>query len=97
MAAHGLTRDQLAAACDISRGDLELMVKDQMEVSAALVQKWAAIFDVSQCDIAQRCGVSTPVAVVQSDQERLRQLEARVLILENQILTLTRQPIAGSK
>jgi hypothetical protein len=92
LAALGLDRAALAQAGGVSISDLDLIFKDQMEVSASQVQAWAAIMGETTAQIALRCGVSTPETAAPSDAQRIDALERRVTSLEAQIKALTKQP-----
>jgi hypothetical protein len=92
----GLDRIALAQAAGVPISDLDLMFKDQMEVSAGQVQAWAAILGETTAQIALRCGVSTPQTAAVTDGERIDALERRVMSLEAQIRALTTQPSAKS-
>jgi hypothetical protein len=88
----GLDRVTLAQAAGVPISDLDLMFKDQMEVSASQVQAWAAILGETTAQIALRCGVSTPQTAAPNDGERIDALERRVMSLEAKIKALTKQP-----
>jgi hypothetical protein len=92
LASLGLDRAALAQAGGASMANLDLMFKDQMEVSAAQVQAWAALLGETREQIALRCGVSTPQTATLSDAQRIDALERRVMALEAQIRALTKQP-----
>jgi transcriptional regulator with XRE-family HTH domain len=85
LAAKGLTRDDLAHNSNVSGDDLTLIFKDQMEVSAQLVQFWASLLGHTPCEVAKRCGVSTPYAAPQSEAARIAALEAQVADLIKQL------------
>jgi len=90
LAALNLRQEDVARAVGWSRDELALVLKDQMEVRARDVTILAALLDVSAEEIANRCGVSTPVGVKPIGTEtqfallltRLAHLEARVAALE---------------
>jgi hypothetical protein len=92
LVALGLDRAALAQAGGVTITDLDLIFKDQMEVSASQVQAWAAILGETTAQIALRCGVSTPQTATLSDGERIEELERRVTSLEAQIKALTKRP-----
>jgi transcriptional regulator with XRE-family HTH domain len=80
--ARGLTRDILAAACGLSADDLALVFKDQRELSAAEVARFAEMLGCDPAEIADHAGVATPGRVADPLEARLRRLEARIAALE---------------
>lgn len=78
----GLTRDDLAQRSGISRADLDLMYKDQIEVSADFVHAWSRIMGVDAEEIAKQCGFIGRLSVKASVGEQIAALEARVSALE---------------
>jgi hypothetical protein len=90
----GLTRDAFAAQSGLSWQDLDLMIKDQMEISADLIKLWSAILKQPAHDVANKCGVLSPIAQEPTIDERVVALEARVRVLEAQMLALIK-PTSG--
>jgi hypothetical protein len=87
----GLTRAVLAAASGLSEAELALVFKDQRELSAAEVGKFAELLGVAAAEVAARAGVSTPSPGQGSAMEaRLAMLERRVAALEAELAALKR-------
>ena len=82
LADRGLTRDVLAAVSGMSPADLALVFKDQRELSAVEVSRFAELLGVPAAEVAKRAGVSTPNPEAPSIDDRIAQLEARVARLE---------------
>lgn len=78
----GITRAVLAAASGLSEAELALVFKDQRELSAAEVGKFAELLGVTAAEIADRAGISTPVP------DRPAALEARIARLERRMAEL---------
>ncbi len=78
----GLTRDVLAAASGMSAADLALVFKDQRELSAVEVSRFAELLGISAAEVAKRAGVSTPNPEAPGVEARIAALEARVAKLE---------------
>jgi uncharacterized protein YceH (UPF0502 family) len=89
LAERGLTRAVLAAGAGLSEGDLTLVFKDQRELSATEVAKFAELLGASPAEVAKRAGVSTPIPGA-STAERVAALEQRVAALEAEIAALRR-------
>jgi hypothetical protein len=91
LGARGLTRAVLAAASGMSEADLALVFKDQRELSAAEVGKFAELLGVTPAEAASRAGVSTPRPGQGGALEtRLAALERRVATLEAELAALKR-------
>lgn len=89
LADRGLSRAVLAAASGLSEADLALVFKDQRELSAEQVGKFAELLGVSAAEVADRAGVSTPVPRGAAALEaRLAELERKVARLEGEIAGL---------
>lgn len=86
----GLTRSVLAAGAGLSEADLALVFKDQRELSAAEVAKFAELLGAGPAEVAKRAGVSTPTPGA-STAERIVALERRVAELEAEIAALKRR------
>ena len=82
LADRGLTRDVLAAVSGMSPADLALVFKDQRELSATEVSRFAELLGVTAAEVARRAGVSTPNPDAPGMEDRLAQLEARMTRLE---------------
>jgi transcriptional regulator with XRE-family HTH domain len=90
LAERGLTRAVLAAVSGLSEADLALVFKDQRELSAAEVGRFAELLGVAAAEIASRAGISTPVPGEGSALERrIEELERRVAWLEAEFAALT--------
>ena len=91
LAERGLSRAVLGAAAGIGAADLDLMFKDQREISAAEVTIFAELLGVAPAEVASRAGVSTPVPGLGGDAEvRIAALERRVAALEANLARLGR-------
>jgi transcriptional regulator with XRE-family HTH domain len=79
----GLSRSVLAAAAGLSEAELALVFKDQRELSAEEVAKFAELLGVEAKEVASRAGVSTPApGMAASLDGRIAALERRVAELE---------------
>ena len=74
----------MAAAAGLSAEELNLVFKDQREVSAGQVAAFAELLGVSPAEIASRAGVSTPAP----GGDRVAALERRVAALEAEVAGL---------
>lgn len=88
LAERGLTLAVLAAASGLSEGEITLAFKDQRELSAGEVARFAELLGVTPAELAARAGVSTPVPGQAKDDARIAALERRVAALEAQIARL---------
>jgi uncharacterized protein YceH (UPF0502 family) len=87
--ARGLTRAVLAAAGGLGEAELALVFKDQRELSAGEVARFAELLGVPAAQVAARAGVSTPVPDAAGGLEsRLAALERRVAALEAEVARL---------
>jgi hypothetical protein len=90
LAALNLQREDMARATGWTPEELAWVFKDQKEVTAREVEVLSALLHASPGEIANRCGISTPVteqplsATAQIDhlQKRVVALEAHVAALE---------------
>lgn len=90
LTALSLQKEDLARALGWTRDELAWVFKDQKEVSAREVEILAALLHASPGEIANRCGISTPVAAkplgaeAQIDDllKRVAALEAKVAAFE---------------
>lgn len=88
----GLSRPVLAAAAGLSEADLALVFKDQRELSAEQVGRFAELLGESAQEIAARAGVSTPVpGGAGAPEQRIAALERRVAALEAEVARLKRR------
>jgi len=87
LADRGLSRDVLAAAAGMSPADVDLVFKDQRELSAREVAILAELLGEPPAEVADRAGISTPVPG-RSAEERLAALERRVAELEAEVARL---------
>ena len=92
LAGRGLSRDVLAAASGMSPADLALVFKDQRELSAVEVSRFAELLGVTAAEVARHAGVSTPNPDAPGVEARIAELEARVARLE----TLLNPALANS-
>jgi len=81
----GLTRAAVAAGAGMSEAELELVFKDQRELSAEEVTALAEMLGAGPQEIAGRAGVSTPVPGDDAIGARLDRIEARLAALEAQL------------
>lgn len=85
----GLSRTVLAAWVGIGEADLALVFKDQRELSAEEVAKFAELLGEPAAEVASRAGVSTPAPGASDPLERrIAALERRVAELEADVATL---------
>jgi hypothetical protein len=85
----GLSREVMAAAVGLSAADLELVFKDQREISAGEVAVFAELLGVGAAELAARAGVSTPVpGATAAAVDRIAALERRVAELEANVARL---------
>lgn len=90
LTALGLHKEDLARALGWSHEELVWVFKDQKEVSAREVGILAGLLQASPGEIANRCGISTPIAAQPFSAEaqidhllkRVAALEAKVAALE---------------
>jgi transcriptional regulator with XRE-family HTH domain len=82
MAERGLTRAALAAAAGLTAPALDLVFKDQRELSAVEVAALAERLGASPAEVADRAGVSTPVPRPPPEADRLARIEARLERIE---------------
>jgi transcriptional regulator with XRE-family HTH domain len=89
LAERGLSRTVLAAASGLSEADLALVFKDQRELSAGEVGKFAELLGVPAAQVADRAGVSTPVPQTGAVLEkRIAELERKIAQLEAEVSAL---------
>jgi len=88
LAGRGLARDVLAAAAGLSGAELAEVFKDQRELSAGQVAKFAELLGVTAAEVASRAGVSTPLPGAADTAQRIAALERRVAALEAEIARL---------
>lgn len=86
----GLSRAVLAAAAGMSPADVDLVFKDQRELSAREVAVFAELLGETPATVADRAGISTPIpqSETRRSEERLAELERRVAELEAQVARL---------
>ncbi|HEX3700784.1 MAG TPA: helix-turn-helix domain-containing protein [Phenylobacterium sp.] len=90
LAERGLSRSVMAAASGLSEAELALAFKDQRELSADEVGRFAELLGVTAAEVAARAGVSTPVPGDAGGLEaRLAALERRVAAVEAQLDALS--------
>ncbi|WP_297697060.1 DNA-binding protein [Phenylobacterium sp.] len=92
LAERGLSRPVMAAASGLSEADLALVFKDQRELSAEDVARFAVLLGEPAEEVARRAGVSTPVPGPAAGlaEARIAALERRVAALEAEIARLAR-------
>jgi uncharacterized protein YceH (UPF0502 family) len=89
LAERGLSRPVLAATTGLSEAEVALVFKDQRELSAQEVARFAELLGVQAGEVAAHAGVSTPTPGQESGLEaRLMALERRVAVLEAEIARL---------
>jgi uncharacterized protein YceH (UPF0502 family) len=88
LAERGLSRAVLAAAAGLTEPELDLVYKDQRELSPREVAAFGEVLGVGAAEIARQAGVSTPTPR-HEEPTRLDRLEARVAALEAQIARLS--------
>jgi len=84
LAERGLDRTVLAAAAGLSEDELDLVLKDQRELSAGEVAIFAELLGVTAAEVARHAGVSTPVPGG-DPLARIAALERRVAALEAEL------------
>lgn len=89
LAERGLSRAALGAAAGVGAQAVDLVFKDQRELSAAEVAAFAEMLGVSPREPADRAGVSTPTPAA-ADEGRLARIEARLERIEALLERLTR-------
>lgn len=89
LAALNLQKEDMARAVGWTQEELALVFKDQMEVQARDVELLSALLDVPASEIADRCGISTPISAKQASQEvQIERLIQRVATLEAKVAAL---------
>ena len=87
--ARGLDRADLAAVAEMDDGELDLVFKDQMELSAGQVAAFAELLGASAAEIAEHAGISTPVPLERSTiEDRIIAMERRMASLEAEVSRL---------
>ncbi|MGB1086986.1 MAG: DNA-binding protein [Alphaproteobacteria bacterium] len=93
----GADRDQLAAHLGLTRTDIDMIFKDQRELTQDEVASLAQFLNRPVEEVVDKAGIATPKPSPSrthggNDQaDRLHQLERRVALLEKQITALTHQ------
>ncbi len=82
-----LQKEDMARAVGWTREELAWVFKDQREVSALEVEMLSALLHASPGEIANRCGISTPVAAQPLSPDQLN-AEARIDHLLNRVAAL---------
>ncbi|WP_325268938.1 helix-turn-helix domain-containing protein [Phenylobacterium sp.] len=90
LAERGLSREVLASASGLSEAELALVFKDQRELSAEEVAKFAELLGAPAAEVALRAGVSTPAPGQGDVAGRIAALERRMAALEAEIARLKR-------
>lgn len=94
LAALNLSTDDLARALGLSAQELALVFKDQREVDAREVEILALLLKADPVEIANRCGISTPVPQPRlAEQARIDALERKVALLEARLMALEAQSL----
>lgn len=87
----GLSRAVLATAAGLADAELALVFKDQRELSAQEVARFAELLGVTAAEVADRAGIATPVPGGASAlEQRIAALERRVAALEAELATARR-------
>jgi len=85
----GLSRTVLAAWVGMGEADLALVFKDQRELSAEEVAKFAELLGETAAEVASRAGVSTPApGQGEALAQRVAALERRIAELEAEVAAL---------
>jgi hypothetical protein len=82
LAERGLTRATLAAVSALSERDIDLVFKDQRELSLDQVVLFAELLGAAPHEVAEHAGVSTPAPRADPLEARLKAIEARLTALE---------------
>ena len=82
LAERGLARATLAAVCGLSERDIDLVFKDQRELSLDEVVLFAELLGAAPDEVAEHAGVSTPAPRSDPLDARLKAIEARLTALE---------------
>lgn len=86
LAERAMSRAVLAAAAGLTEAELALVFKDQRELSAEEVARFAELLGVPPGEVADRAGVATPVPGGAGAMERrITALERRVAALEAEL------------
>ena len=89
LAALSLEKEDMARAMGWTLEELAWAFKDQKEVSAREVEALSALLHASTGEIANRCGISTPVAAQPlSASAQIDHLQKRVAALEAHVASL---------
>lgn len=93
LAERGLSRSVMASVAGLSAEALELVFKDQRELTAAEVAAFAELLGANPAEVASRAGISTPVPAAPTEaghesDRRIAALERRVAALEAEIARL---------
>jgi transcriptional regulator with XRE-family HTH domain len=91
-----LTRNELAQRSGISRSDLDLMFKDQLEISADILHAWSRIMGVTGAELAKQSGFRGSLERELSVDDQIADLRARVSALEVLVANLIKPPNEGS-
>jgi hypothetical protein len=92
LAERGLDRAVLAAACGLGEPELAEVFKDQRELSAGQVGKFAELLGAPPAEVAARAGISTPVPGIAEPLEvKVARLERRTAGLEAELAALKPQ------
>ena len=87
--ARGLSRAVLAAGLGVTEAELALVFKDQRELSAGEVGKFAELLGATAAEVADRAGIWTPVpGKGEALEARIAQLERRLAQLEAELAAL---------
>jgi transcriptional regulator with XRE-family HTH domain len=84
----GGTRDDIARLLRLSSEQVGELWKDQRELRTADVQTLATYFKVTAAEVASRAGISTPVPNEANADERLAEINERLMRIERMIVEL---------
>jgi transcriptional regulator with XRE-family HTH domain len=84
----GGTRDDIARLLRLSSEQVGELWKDQRELRTADVQALATYLKVTAAEVASRAGISTPVPNEANADERLAEINERLMRIERMIVEL---------
>lgn len=92
LADQGHDRDQLAAHMGLTRTNIDMIFKDQRELTGDEVTLLAAFLQQPVEEVVDRAGIATPQpGTTTPAPDRIERLEHRIHTLEQQVADLTQQ------